>query len=540
MHFANSISKLLGGLTCLVATTAYAEPPAASAPSTAPASNLDPEVRSEPERSSPDGFYVDPARGSIPFQPEYDRWFGDERRPPHYGRTALELAGVLAIGTTYYWIVSDPNKVDWDYVDLGDRATHVDVKFDNNMFRTNFLMHPLAGTMSYWLSRVNGLDIYWAAANSALSSAAFEFVLEWLEKPSINDLVVTPVGGIAGGEFFFHLGDYLNSAFGRDNAFQRAVALSLGLPEAIHHPLDGVEAAPAATPDSLGYSSAYWHRFGVGFGPANVTNDKGLHAQVYDLVFDANLVAMPGFLRPGVFGVGFHQGNFTEGHLRTSVAGGFLKDVDLRIAANLVGSYAQDWKGTEEAPRGSATMLAASVEMRYVDRWLLGRRDQYSIFHVLGPSAKGWLAPGGGLVAKAEGGLHLDFAGIRSPAYEKLVAENGSVGTKSVLQLQTYYQGLGASGRVSGSLAFAGVEIGGYAAYGTYRSIDGLDRYYSPRDATNTDQIMELGVGAKFEPAAAPLMLRVGWDETQHRSAIGLVSVPFVDRRLSAHAAIVF
>jgi hypothetical protein len=524
MHFTNSISKLLGGLTCLLATTASAELPVSSAP----------------RPVSSEGFFVDPARGPIPFQPEYERWFGDERRPPHYGRTALELGTVLAIGTTYYWIVSDPNKVDWDYVDLGDRATHVDVKFDNNMFRTNFLLHPLAGTMSYWLSRVNGLDIYWAAANSALSSAAFEFVLEWLEKPSINDLIVTPVGGIAGGEFFFHLGDYLNSAFGRDNAFQRTVAWTFGLPEAVHHPLDGVESAPPATPDALGYSSAYWHRFVVGFGPATVTNDRGDHSEVQDLVFDANLVAMPGFLRPGIFGTSFHQGNFTEGHLRTSVAGGVLKDVDLRIAANLVGHYAQDWNGTEGAPGGSASMVAASVEMRYVDRWLLGRRDQFSIFHVLGPSAKGWLAPGGGLVAKAEGGVHLDFAAIRSPAYEKLAAEEGSVGMKSVLQLQDYYQGLGASGRASGSLGFAGFEIGGYAAYGTYRSIDGLDRYYSPRDATNHDQILELGVAGKFEPPGAPLMFRVGWDETQHRSEMGPVSVPFVDRRLSAHAALVF
>jgi hypothetical protein len=185
-------------------------------------------------------------------------------------------------------------------------------------------------------------------------------------------------------------------------------------------------------------------------------------------------------------------------------------------------------------------MLAASVEMRYVDRWLLGRRDQFSIFHFLGPSAKAWLAPGGGLLAKAEGALHLDFAGIRSPAYEKLVEQDGSVGTKSVLQLQDYYQGLGASGRMSGSLGFAGVEIGGYVAYGTYRSIDGLDRYYSPRDATNADQILELGAGAKFEPAGAPLMLRVGWDEVQHRSEMGSVSVPFVDRRIGVLAAVVF
>jgi hypothetical protein len=152
-------------------------------------------------------YYLDPLRGETPFKPEYQRWFGDDRRPPRYFRTAVELAGVLAIGTTYYWIVSDPSKQDWDYIDLGDRSLHVDVKFDNNMFRTNFLLHPLAGTISYWLARANGLDVYASFASSALSSATFEFLLEWLEKPSINDLIVTPFGGVAAGEFFFHLGE---------------------------------------------------------------------------------------------------------------------------------------------------------------------------------------------------------------------------------------------------------------------------------------------------------------------------------------------
>src|SRR5215471_18117394 len=115
MHFANSLSKLFGGFAFLAATAAHAEPGAD--PATAPITPGEVVDSSSPP-TSVKGFFVDPVRGPTPFQPEYDRWFGDERRPSHYGRTALELGGVLAIGTTYYWIVSDPNKVDWDYVDL--------------------------------------------------------------------------------------------------------------------------------------------------------------------------------------------------------------------------------------------------------------------------------------------------------------------------------------------------------------------------------------------------------------------------------------
>ena len=485
------------------------------------------------------GYYLDPGRGPAPFAPEYERWFGESRRQARYGRAAIELLGVLGIGTAYYWIVSDPNKQDWDYIDIRDRSLNVEVKFDNNMFRTNFLLHPFAGTMSYWLARANGIDVYRSSGASFLSSAIFEFLLEWLEKPSINDLITTPVGGIAAGEFFFHLGDYLNSSFGRDNAVQRVLAYSVGAPQGIHSAMDGTD-APLGTRDALGYSAAYWHRFSVSYGVADVANERGDRGTLYDLLFDAKLVAMPGFLQPGQFSIHFNQGNFTEARLRTSLAAGLLKDVDLWFGSDLVGYYRQDYTGSPQALVGSGAMIAASVDMRYVDRWLLNRRDQFAMFHFLGPSGKVWFGLGGGLMAQAEGRLHLDVAGVTSPAYWQLVAERGAEGTKTVLQLQNYYQGVGASGRTSASLSLAGFELGGHARYGMYRSVDGLDRYATPLDVANTDQIIELGVALAFSPPTAPLSLRIGWESIEHRSQMGPYAISLWDRRAAASAAILF
>src|SRR6185295_19038056 len=98
MRFVNAISRLLGGLLCLAPAAARAGPPPAPATSTtALETGRDQAALPDPEDAPSEGFYVDPARGPIRFQPEYERWFGDERRPPHYGRTALELAGILAI-----------------------------------------------------------------------------------------------------------------------------------------------------------------------------------------------------------------------------------------------------------------------------------------------------------------------------------------------------------------------------------------------------------------------------------------------------------
>ena len=491
------------------------------------------------QNDSAEDYYLDPERGPTPFAPEYERWFGDTRRTPNHVRSVIEQVGVLAVGTSYYWIVSDPNKQDWDYIDIRDRSLRLEVKFDNNMFRTNFLLHPLAGTMPYWLARANGLNLYASFATSVLSSATFEFLLEWLEKPSINDLVVTPVSGVAAGEFFFHLGDYLNSSFGRDTTAQRVLAYTLGVPQGIHSAMDGVEALEG-TRDALGYSAAYWHRFAVGYGLADVANDRGDRGTLHDLVFDARLVAMPGFLRPGRFSVDFQQGNFTEARLRTSFANGSLQDVDLWFGSDLAGHYRQDFTGSKDALVGSGAMLAASVDMRYVDRWLLNRRDQFAMFHFLGPSGKVWLGLGRGVMAKAEARVHLDFAGITSLAYRELIAEYGAAGTKTVLQLQNYYLGAGGSGQFAASIGAAGVELGGHARYATYRSVDGLDRFGTPLDVMNTDQIIELGALLSYVPRGAPLSLQLGWQSIEHRSQMGPFSAAWRDRRAVARGALLF
>lgn len=469
-------------------------------------------------------------------------WFGQGRFSPHYARAASELGVVLAIGEAYYWIVSDVNRPDWDFPDWQTRMSYLEVRFDNNMFRTNHLLHPLAGTMSYWLARSNGLDIYWSSLYSASSSAVFEFLLEWLEKASINDLIVTPAGGIAAGEFFFHLGDYLNSAVGHETAVQRSLAFTLGLPQAMHRPLDGVHGVPFGTQDDLGYSSAYWHRFVLGYGVAGVSNELARNDLVQDLFAEAELVAMPGFLRPGRFSVDFDQGNFTGAYLRASMSRGFLRDVDLKFDANLVGTYAQDFEGSSADLRGTASMVAASMNMRYVDRWLLGRRDQLAFFNLFGPSTQLWFAVGKGLSAHVAADVHLDFAAIRSQAYPAWVDAFGAEGTKSLLQLQGYYVGPGGSARVAGDVVYRGLRLEARAAHGIYRSADGWDREQSVtfHDTPNYDQISEFGATVALSPPSTSWEVRGAWDELRHASQMGSFATTLRDWRWATSVRVSF
>jgi hypothetical protein len=75
---------------------------------------------------------------------------------------------------------------------------------DEDKFYVNYLLHPYWGATYYIRGRERGLDKVPAFVYSALISAMYEFGVEsFFEKPSIQDLIVTPVAGSLLGAFVF-------------------------------------------------------------------------------------------------------------------------------------------------------------------------------------------------------------------------------------------------------------------------------------------------------------------------------------------------
>lgn len=78
--------------------------------------------------------------------------------------------------------------------------------WDDDVHWLNYLAHPYWGAAYYVRARERGFDERSAFWYSAAMSAAFEFGAEALfEQPSLQDLVVTPVGGVILGEYFMGL-----------------------------------------------------------------------------------------------------------------------------------------------------------------------------------------------------------------------------------------------------------------------------------------------------------------------------------------------
>ena len=79
-------------------------------------------------------------------------------------------------------------------------------QWDDDKHWINYLAHPYWGAAYYVRARERGFDERESFWYSVAMSTAYEFGAEALfEQPSIQDLVVTPVGGVIVGEYFLYL-----------------------------------------------------------------------------------------------------------------------------------------------------------------------------------------------------------------------------------------------------------------------------------------------------------------------------------------------
>jgi hypothetical protein len=85
-------------------------------------------------------------------------------------------------------------KIWWNNISYG-------FEWDDNTFMVNQFGHPYQGNNYFNAGRANGLSFWESAPLAALGSLTWEYMGE-RHKPSLNDLVMTTMGGISLGEMF--------------------------------------------------------------------------------------------------------------------------------------------------------------------------------------------------------------------------------------------------------------------------------------------------------------------------------------------------
>jgi len=143
--------------------------------------------------------------------------------PPEkaWGRAVLENLALLGGLTVNYWIGVEYNKLDWDFgLTWADQSLRIfelrNLRFDSNAFEVNAL-HSVQGAFSYLLSRTNGLTPAESFLVGLASSAAWEYIAEFREMVSLNDMIVTPIAGLPVGEGLFEASRFLRRPGARDS-----------------------------------------------------------------------------------------------------------------------------------------------------------------------------------------------------------------------------------------------------------------------------------------------------------------------------------
>lgn len=421
-----------------------------------------------------------------------------ERHPVH---ALLWDSSFLAAGTVWYWIDKRQNSVDWDGAGWRSRFTAAAFRYDNNLFPMNFVMHPMAGAAFYGLARSNDLTVLQSAAYALGTSFAWEFLLEFREKLSINDIIMTGNSGIVLGEFFYKLGRYFNSAPGGGRRMHRALAWSAGLPVALHDWMHN-RATPNSmgSRDALGFSADYWHRFRLSAGYVSADPSGNARFGMADVFAEGELVAMPGYLREGEFSRTFADADRTRFSLR-GMFGGDGRAWEVAADTVLAGYYRQRLTASPHGLRGHATMIGVDLGYSYRNFTLPAYTDSWSSLHMPGLALEHHFVAGP-VTIRVGAEVNPAFTGAYAIGYAAWQAQNGSEVGKDVLRKHSYYYGWGYSTRARLDITMPFLELGLHIDYGYVNSREGLSRLQEviTVDQHLTDRMLDVSAAARLIP----------------------------------------
>lgn len=448
-----------------------------------------------------------------------------EEKPPADLRALLEISAALGLATVWY-IVDDRNVFDFDFPAIEERFSGEAWRFDNNTFGINYLAHPLNGAGMYVLARGNRVRVWPAFGYTLLGSTFWEYVIEFQEKVSINDVIVTPLLGLAFGEFFHKLAWYVSSS---PSGSGRGLAWSLGLSVHGHRVWDGRKAPKTDVPDSLGLASEMGHRFSADYGFGLVEQDPSASqdlSALHRVEFDGELVSLPGYLGPRRVRGWFYEAQFARLRLGIEAGrGGIGYDFFSEVLA--IGYHLQN------EVLASTSGISVGYQLRNTDVGGYDDRQGLLFFPGLvsdlraGPRAlrpRGWEPHA--LSSHLRLSAYPSFGSLSALAYPAWQEQNPDARAKTILARGGYSYSLGLTLVAESELGFGPLHLRGRAWLGEHDSIQGLDRSQElvSDDSPLHEHVAELSVGAWLRPPDVPLDFGLSYEWRSRTSSMGLGS----------------
>lgn len=155
-------------------------------------------------------------------------------------RAHLMALGTWMASTTNYWLQGTKWEEDIDFkLTVSDQMERLfsikSYRFDSNTFATNW-QHAISGAGFYNIYRTNGFSRFGSLKYSFYTSLLWEYISEYQEVVSINDILYNTLGALTIGENVFQMGSYL---FDQDQLLLKSLGCLLNPVNAINRLLDG-------------------------------------------------------------------------------------------------------------------------------------------------------------------------------------------------------------------------------------------------------------------------------------------------------------
>lgn len=443
-----------------------------------------------------------------------------------------ETLAWLAPPTIYYYNTTDLQREDfelkWDVASWKRKLVTFDgVVFDTGNWTSNAFRHPVFGAISYQIGRANGYSPFAATLIDFTTAVVWEYVMEYRELVSLNDLMVNTISGFMIGEPLYQigkLGDHKGVGWAR-----RSIA-AVSSPVHTAHVLAGY---PGWKRDVRP-----WTDFEVSMG-ANLADYGSTRSGEVGVDIDLELIRDAHYGVPGTASqwTGLAAFNRVMGQAR--FGSGELSRSQFRTATTFFGKYSRT---IDDAIHGSDSFFGLATGFDYETREMPVELDRYAIFHLFGPKLELGLWRGKSHYT-FETGASVDVGMIQAHVFGP-VLPFPELPQTSVLQTRGYYFGGGfsATTRLRLETPMWSAELEG-RAYQMF-SIDGRDRMETgpgaddPRDVSDTRFSALAAVGirpgiqnAKVELTLEGTMRRGAWESDERTTkeiTSGMrVGVPF-------------
>jgi len=409
------------------------------------------------------------------------RLIGDDGSPRdrHWVRLLVEMSALFGGMETSYWLNKDANAFDFkynaDWANFRARLITLDAwSLDDNYYEVNTWRHTAQGTFNYLFARSNGYSALESYAIALGQSVAWEFLGEYKEEVSVNDLIMTPRSGSVVGEASWQLGMFFLRSDRRWPYRVLGNALTGG--KGFLDWLDGKPPLPSTDRGALGMSAVAPHRFDSWIAGARHVSG-GETRSLVRVGVATEIILIPDFDRPGRARALYAEPAFSEIRFEAMRDDEALTDFDIFIRTGITTWHRKDLG----ARRGYNLLYGLSSAYEFGFHASPGRysrytRDAIAIGHIGGGTVD-LTVRRGGLQVRGVVDVYGDYAMLRNYAMSDHRALHPDEQVRSTIVRANYYHALGFTTRASVRATLAGLRLGLAYQQDMFRSIQGLDRH---------------------------------------------------------------